>query len=182
MLFRSAFQEAREGKPVVLAVTNHDFRDMRPDIESVGGLLSNAATDFPDVAFRFSEAVQAMREALRLAPHPACELDVRLRAVDDAKHVLHVESPLGTFGPQPWLALKTVAGTYHHDNFDITVPFHEWQYVFDEETFPLSALSAIGVGANNPYGVTTVASLDPRSGRTSQTHWNAAGSGSLAGS
>jgi len=179
---RQAFQEAREGKPVVLAVTNHDFRDMRPDIESVRGLLSNVAADFPDVTFRFSEAVQAMREALRLAPHPACELDVRLRAVDDAKHVLHVESPSGTFGPQPWLALKTVAGTYHHDNFDITVPFHEWQYVFDEETFPLSALSAIGVGANNPYGVTTVASLDPRSGRTSQTHWNAAGSGSLAGS
>ena len=179
---RQAFQEAREGKPVVLAVTNHDFRDMRPDTESVRGLLSNVAMDFPDVTFRFSEAVQAMREALRLAPHPACELDVRLRAVDDAKHVLHVESPSGTFGPQPWLALKTVAGTYHHDNFDITVPFHEWQYVFDEETFPLSALSAIGVGANNPYGVTTVASLDPRSGRTSQTHWNAAGSGSLAGS
>ena len=62
-----------------------------------------------------------------------------------------------TFGPQPWLALKTVAGTYHHDNFDIDVPFHQWRYVFDEETFPLRALESIGVAANNAFGVTTVA-------------------------
>jgi len=179
---RQAFREAREGRPVVMAVTNHDFRDMRPDIESVRNVLSTVAADFPDVACRFSEAVQAMREALCLTPQPACELDLSLHAVDDAKHVMRVEAPSGTFGPQPWLALKTVAGTYHHDNFDICVPFHKWQYVFDEETFPLRALSTIGVGANNPYGVTTVASLDPRSGKTSKTHWNAAGASSPAAS
>lgn len=177
-----AFQEAREGKPVVLAVTNHDFRDMRPDIESVRSTLATVATGYPDVTFKFSEAVQAMRDALGLTPEPACELELRLQAVDDAKHVLHVESPSGTFGPQPWLALKTAAGTYHYDNFDISVPFHEWQYVFDEETFPLRALGAIGVAANNSYGVTTVASFDPRTGKTFKTHWNAAGTGSLAGS
>jgi hypothetical protein len=175
---RQAFQEAREGKPVVLAVTNHDFRDMRPDIESVRSFLSNVAADFPDVTFRFSEAVQAMREALQLAPQPACELDLGLHAMDDAKHVLSVESPSGTFGPQPWLALKTVAGTYHHDNFDISVPFHQWRYVFDEETFPLSALSAIGVGANNPYGETTVSVMDTATGKVSKKHWNTGHSGS----
>jgi len=169
---RQAFREAREGKPVVLAVTNHDFRDMRPDIESVRSALSKVATDYPDVPFRFTEAVQAMREALQLPIQAACELDLRLYAVDNVKHVLHVESPTPTFGPQPWLALKTVAGTYHHDNFDISVPFHEWQYVLDEETFPLRALSAVGVAATNSYGVTTVTSLDPSSGKTTKTHWN----------
>ncbi len=66
-----------------------------------------------------------------------------------------------TFGPQPWLALRTVGGTYHSDNFDIDIPFHKWQYVFDEETFPLSALNAIGVAANNAFGTTTVAVMNP---------------------
>jgi hypothetical protein len=178
---RQAFDEAREGKPVVLAVTNHDFRDMRPDIEAVRNLVAAVVTEYPDVSFRFSEAVQAMRDSLRLPAQPACELDLRLQAVDDAKHVLRVESPTATFGPQPWLALKTVAGTYHHDNFDIAVPFHSWQYVFDEETFPLRALSAVGVAANNPSGVTTVASLDPASGATSKTLWNVPGAEGPAG-
>ena len=171
---RQAFQEAQEGKPVVLAVTNHDFRDMRPDIESVRSVVRTVAADFPDVSFRFSEAVQAMREALCLPSQPACELDLRLQAVDDDKHVLYVKSSTATFGSQPWLALLTTAGTYHHDNFDISAAFHEWQYVFDEETFPLRALAAIGVAANNSTGVTTVSNLDPRTGRTSKTHWNAA--------
>jgi len=171
---RRAFIEAREGKPVVLAVTNHDFRDMRPDIDSVRQLLRTVAGDFSDVPFKYSEAVQAMRDALGLAPQPPCELELRLESVGGAKHVLHVTSSTATFGPQPWLALKTSAGTYHHDNFDITVPFHEWQYVLDEETFPLRALGAVGVAANNAYGVTTVAILDAESGTISTKHWNAA--------
>ena len=171
---RQAFLEAREGRPVVLAVTNHDFRDMRPDIDGVRDLLARVGADVPGVSFRFSEAVQAMRDALRLPAEPPCELELGLNAVGDAKHVLRVTSPTATFGPQPWLALKTVAGTYHHDNFDISTPFHEWQYVFDEETFPLGALSAVGVAANNALGLTTVSNLDPRTGRASTTHWNVA--------
>ena len=174
---RQAFAEAREGKPVVLAVTNHDFRDMRPDVDGVRDLLATVAPDFPEVSFRFSEAAAALREAERLAPQPPCELEVSLRRVDDATTVLDVTSRVPTFGPQPWLALKTAAGTYHTDNFDIDVPFHRWQYVFDEETFPLRALSAIGVAANNAFGVTTVSLIDPATGRTSRTHWNVEGQG-----
>jgi len=173
---RQAFLEAREGLPVVLAVTDHDCRDMRPDVELVRNLVAHVAADFPDVPYRFSEAVQAMRDALGLPAQPACELELSLRAVDDSRHILHVTARSATFGPQPWLALKTVDGTYHHDNFDIQVPFHEWQYVFDEETFPLRALSAVGVAASNAYGVTTVATLDPGNDVISWTYWNAPGS------
>ena len=169
-----AFREAQEGKPVVLAVTNHDFRDMRPDIDEVRGLLKRVSGDFPGVPFKYGEAVQAMRDALELPVQPPCELDVSLHAVNDGKHVLRVASATPTFGPQPWLALKTVAGTYHFDDLDIGVPFHEWQYVLDEETFPLRALGAVGVAANNAYGVTTVAILDAESGTISRKHWNAA--------
>ncbi len=169
---RQAFQEAREGKPVVLSVTNHDFRDMAPDVDQVRQLLQKVALDFPDVSFVYADAVDGMRRALRLPPQPPCELDITLKTVDAATHVMVVESRTPTFGPQPFLALKTVTGDYYHDNFDIDVPFHRWQYVFDADTFPLQALSAVGVAANNAFGVSTVAILDSGTGKVSTKHWN----------
>jgi hypothetical protein len=113
-----------------------------------------------------------MRCALNLASLPPCELELTIRRVDDSTHVLEVHSSTPTFGPQPWLALRTVGGTYHFDNFDIDIPFHKWQYVFDEETFPLSAVNAIGIAANNAYGTTTVVVMDPTTGKISRQCWN----------
>jgi hypothetical protein len=97
---------------------------------------------------------------------------MKLQQVSDSTHILKVESNVASFGPQPWLALKTADGTYHFDNFDINTPFHSWQYVFDEETFPLSALNAIGVAANNAYGVTSVAVMNPATGDVKRRNWN----------
>jgi hypothetical protein len=171
---RQAFKEASEGKPVILAITNHDFRNMAPDVNSTRELIQRVAGDFPDVPFLFSEAVTAMRSALDLTIQPPCELELTMHRVDDSTHVLNVESKTPTFGPQPWLALKTVDGSYYFDNFDIQTPFHHWQYVFDEETFPLSALSAIGVAANNAFGTTTVAVMDATTGKIIKKHWNLA--------
>ena len=165
---RQAFAEAEADRPVVLAFTNHDFRDMRPDIDGVRELLIRVGREFPDVPFLFSEALTAMREALQLPAQPACELEVTLSATGPSTHVLEIRSQVPTFGPQPWLALRTVAGTYHQDNLDIDEPFHRWRYVFDEETFPLGALDAIGLAANNAYGVTTVVNLDPATGAASR--------------
>jgi hypothetical protein len=165
---RQAFAEAEADRPVVLAFTNHDFRDMRPDIDGVRELLTRVGREFPDVPFRFSEVLTAMREALQLPSVPACELEVTLSRTGPSTHVLEVRSEVPTFGPQPWLALRTVAGTYHHDNLDIDEPFHRWRYVFDEETYPLGALDAIGLAANNAYGVTTVVNVDPATGAASR--------------
>jgi hypothetical protein len=169
---RQAFQEAAAGKPVVLAVTNHDFRDMEPDVESVRELLVKVAAEFPQVPFLFSEAVTAMRSALNLPAEPPCELEAEIRRVNDGTYVLEVRSETPTFGPQPWLALKTVTGTYWCDNFDIDVPFHRWKYVFDEETFPLQALQSIGVAANNRIGTTTVTVIDAQTAKAVTRHWN----------
>ncbi|MGB8523255.1 MAG: hypothetical protein WCD43_09825 [Candidatus Acidiferrales bacterium] len=171
---RQAFAEAAEGKPVVLAITNHDFRDMEPDIDAFRQLLNRVAADSPQTPFFYCEAVDAMQAALDLTPLPPCELDLAVRQIDERTHILTVSSATPTFGPQPWLALKTAAGTYHFDNFDIDTPFHRWQYVFDEDTFPLAAVNAIGVAANNAFGTTTVVVMDPATRKVSRKHWNLA--------
>lgn len=169
---RQAFKEAKQGQPVVLAVTNHDFRDMEPDVDEVRALLHQASQEFPDVHFRYANAVDAMRHALDLPAMPACELEITINETGVSTHVMVVESHTPTFGPQPWLAMKTKSHTYHHDNFDIDVPFHRWQYVFDRETFPLDALDEIGIAANNAYGTTTVVCVESDTGRISKTFWN----------
>lgn len=169
---RQAFREATEGQPVVLAVTNHDFRDMTPDVERVRALVARVAPEFPDVRFRFSEAISAMREALGFAAGLPCVFNLRLRRVNDKRYVLEVSSDTPSFGPQPWLALRTVAGRYHFDNFDIDRPFYAWRYVLDEDTFPLAALTHVGVAANTATGVTTVSVLDARTEVVTTHHWN----------
>jgi hypothetical protein len=172
---RQAFEEAREGRPVVLGLTNHDFRDLRPDVESSRALIAEVGKDFPDISFQFSEAVSAMRNALELTLQAPCELELSLTKINETAHILKVDSAVPTFGPQPWLALKTRAGTFHHDNFDIQTPFHQWQYVFDEETFPLKAISAVGVAANNASGTTTVSVWDLERSKVSRRLWNVPG-------
>ncbi len=169
---RHAFEEASQGKPVVLAMTNHDFRDMAPDVDSARRLIQKVASDFPDVPFVFSEAISAMRAALDLPFQPPCELDVELHRLDASTTVLKAHSSTPTFGPQPWLALKSLDGRYHFDNFDIGTPFHDWQYVFDDETFSIADLSAIGIAANNSVGITTVVTIDPVTGKQTKRHWN----------
>ena len=45
--------------------------------------------------------------------------------------------------------------------------------MFDEDTFPLEAVEAVGVAANNAYGTATVRVLDPVTGRVTKRFWNA---------
>jgi hypothetical protein len=145
---------------------------MAPDVEGFCAMIEVVARDFPQIPFFYCEAISAMRLALDIPPQLPCELECRIERMDDSAAVLKVSSETPTFGPQPWLALKTADGSYLFDNFDIDIPFHRWQYVFDKETFPLSALSAIGVAANNAYGTTTVVRIDPASRESITMHWN----------
>ena len=91
------------GRPVVLAFTNHDFRDMRPDVDGVRDMLSRVGREFPGVQFRFSEAVDAMREALRLPAQPAASSRSRSRGR---------AAPLTSwrFGPGPDIRSSALAG------------------------------------------------------------------------
>jgi hypothetical protein len=169
---RQAFDEARAGKPAILGFANHDFRDIRPDVEHVRKLLAAVVPDYPDVNFKFAEAIDAMRSALELTPQAPCDLDISVRKISDREHLLEVRTSTPSFGCQPWLALRTTAGSYHFDNFDVEQPFHHWQYVLNDDTFHLEALSAVGVAANNAYGTSTVCVFNPATGKTSRKVWH----------
>lgn len=145
---KNAFKEAQNGKSVILAIASHDYRDMRADLTYFKELLRQTVKDFPQVNFYFSGARQAFRRALKLKkPSKPFRISVSLE-----KNKLTVKTNQKTFGPQPFLALKTKGKKVFHENFDIIKPFHHWSYIFDENSIPMRLLDTIGIAAINSYG------------------------------
>jgi len=169
---RQAFQEASTDKPVVLSFANHDFRDIRHDVNNVRQMLKTISSEFPDVKFYYCDVISAMRNALSLQKMPKCTLTLSLDAITPYAHKLSIHSDQPTFGPQPFLALKTTTGEYYHDNLDFQEPHHSWTYVLDEETFPIRAIESIGVAVNNAYGITSVAVMDVENSCVKYTYLN----------
>lgn len=153
-----AFARADAGHPTVLAFTDHDFRDMRPDIEQTHALLVAAARKYPGVEWRHARALDAARAVLDRTAAPPLRLTARLVREGDAAR-LEVDANHDTFGPQPFLAIKTHDRRYLSDNFDLHVPRRRWSYTFDGDTVPLRAIEQIGVASNDENGSTHVVTL-----------------------
>lgn len=155
-----AFARADAGAPTVLAFTNHDFRDMRPDVARTHALLVDAAKRFPDVEWRHARALDAARAVLGRSDRTPLRLTATL-VHEDGRARLDVAADRDTFGPQPFLAVATMDRRYLADNFDIHQPHRRWSYTFDGETVPLEAVARIGVASNDANGSTHVLTLAP---------------------
>lgn len=154
-----AFDEARREGHAILAFSDHDYRDIRPDVERVREMLRAARVRFPDVRLRFSGAESAARASLArlrpLAPKPEiiCEIEGNRLLVSSCGGAL--------FGPQPFLAIRKGDGTIRHDNFDFQIPGQLWTYTFDDQTIPLSHVTEIGVGSAGCDGGFCVTRIRP---------------------
>ena len=154
-----AFSTARRNGDSYLGVTNHDWREMSKEIDDFRNLLQLVRTRHPDVRVVYSDAVNAFRRVVGFDDHTVAvdALDFACSVVDSR---LVVEIKNGAlFGPQPYLALKTVWGDYYHDNFDFQEPRSSFSYTFDSYTIPLQKVSVIGVAGNDRYGNSLVVRL-----------------------
>lgn len=144
---RKAFADAASHGSAILAFADHDYRDIRPDVEQVRQLIATVAPDYPDVALHFSGAEEAARQHVCRLENRAPQCPPRLALQLDGNR-LHVRLSGGSiFGPQPFLAILDKGGNYHHDNLDVIEPSSHWTYVFDEQTLPVDLLRSVGVGA-----------------------------------
>lgn len=160
-----AFAEAKVGKPAILAFTNHDFRDMEPDILAARDMIAAAAKANPSVKFKYVTSRDAFREALGLdtSTQPSFEIGWN-------RNVLNVKAGKRIFGPQPFLAIETEDGAFNHDNFDFQRPYWEWSYTFDENQYPLDAVARIGIGACDEAGNAVVTVIDMKTGAVETSH------------
>lgn len=161
----SAFEKAeKSNSPVYLGVTNHDFREMSVEIEAFFQLLSKVSQNYSNVKFRFCEAVEAFREVIGFnkAEVESNKVEVEAKLTNNLLTVQIVKGEI--FGSQPYLALKTKLGHYHHDNFDFGEFGKQYYYTFDRNTIGTEVLSSIVVAVNDKYGNSSIAAIDPNNG------------------
>lgn len=143
-----AFMEAEATDEAILSFADHDYRDIRKDVEQVRRMLHDTRKKYPKVKIRFSGAEEAARQIAGTSDYVSPELSLEI--IDNRLIVKSIKGKI--FGPQPFLALKTKDGRYYHDNLDFIEPNIEWTYVFDEQTITIDSLSKVGIGTAGKYG------------------------------
>jgi len=151
-----AFLEARNSGSAILSFANHDYRDMRPDIELVRSMLSASRKEFSDVKIKFSGAEAAAKSILGFDSCAPLKLGIKL--LENRLIVEVIEGAI--FGPQPYLAMKSREGRFYHDNFDVLEPNRVWTYVLDSQTIDVGSISKIGAAAAGRYGGSFIAVLN----------------------
>ena len=163
-----AFKNGAENGKAILAFTDHDYKDMKYDIERVRHFLKNAMVEYPKVKFEYTDAITAMRKCCNI---PSKDLEMNCKIVYDNKIRLQVLTKEKIFGPQPYLALKTFDNDYIWDNFDFEGE-NVWSYTFDCHSIEYGRIEKIGVAANNSFGKCKVMNYDTNQKQWKTTIWN----------
>lgn len=155
-----AFEEAERTGSAILAFADHDYRDIRPDVRRVQAMVKQGRLARPGVKVCFSGATAAARAHLgttgQASAPAALQLEIAL-----TEGVLQVHCTAGQcFGPQPFLAYRTRAGIYLHDNLDVQVPEHHWTYTFDAQTVQAHDVACVAVGSAGVDGSVAVVRLE----------------------
>jgi hypothetical protein len=149
-----AMEEASAHGFAIVAFTDHDFRDIAPDIEKMRVMLEEAKAKFPNIRIRYCTAEEAAQRILGKLKH-SLELNIKLIG---SQLVVSLEAG-EIFGSQPFLAIKTKAGLYLHDNLDFDKSSNCWYYTFDDQTIALDEVSEVGVASAGRFGGYSVKKL-----------------------
>jgi hypothetical protein len=147
-----AFDSASIGNSPLVSVTNHDFRDMREEVEQFYQLVSRVALQYPDIKFRWCNAVEGFRASLALQDGA---LPNTSTAIKDS--ILCVTTDKKIWGTQPFLAIKTHDGRYLRDDFIIEEQ-NSWRYAFDVHSIELNSVADLGIAFNDLVGNVTILS------------------------
>ena len=142
-----AFREAKERGFSVLAFTNHDWRDIRPDISWVRSTVASVSQEFKDVKFLYSGAEQA---GIATVGDASKRPNLILRVSEGRALVELVGGEI--HGAQPFFGFQTAVGDVFHDNLDVVEPGRAWGYRFDSATYALEEIVKVGVGAASVGG------------------------------
>lgn len=155
-----AFEAADSGNNVILAFTDHDYKDMEFEIDRIRDMISNASKKYNNVHFEYCNANEAMRKALHLEEQ-SFDFKVALNKGSNINRLL-IEVDNSIFGPQPFFAMKLKDGRYLWDNLDFCDFGKKWAYTFDSNTVALDEIDTIGIASCNEYGFVRVMTLNKK--------------------
>lgn len=152
-----AFEMAEKEGKSILAFTNHDYKNMKFEIERIRVMIKQEKEKYPNVEFEYCNAVEAMQKYLQMESE-SIDLELQLEQEKNNNKIV-VTTKKKIFGPQPFLAIKTRDNKYYWDNFDFYKE-NQWHYSLDMHTVPMENVSCIGVAANHTTGTTEVVVWD----------------------
>ncbi len=151
----AAFMEARDTGSSVLAITNHDYRQMVSDIEFMHDSIHFTKEKFPTVQVQYVSASTAARMSLDLD-----EIDkpqVKIFISQEKLVITLIRGKL--FSVQPYLAILTKSGIYLHDNLNPS-KIGIWDYKFSSDFIELSQIKKIAVAYVGENGRAYIEKLD----------------------
>lgn len=146
-----AFERAGGGYNVVLAFCDHDFREMKYDVDEVYGLITEASKKYPQVEYINSTAVEAAKAVIG-EEIEAINLETAISRLENGKIKLEINTNIDSFGPQPFFAIKMRGGEYRAEQLDVQLPNRKWTYIFDEDSVRADDISLIGIATNSRKG------------------------------
>jgi len=155
---RDGFIQAQQGERACISFTNHDFRDMEPEINKVRGMIDAVSKEMPDVKYYFVDALTAAKKMLNLKP-TSPNLNIRFNKKSKDELILSIKAEGDLFGPQPYLAIKTRDARYLWENLDRQSK-DEWSFTFDGNHISPNSIEKVGVASNSPSGSTQVVVYD----------------------
>lgn len=157
---RDAFKQAMDGEDAIIAFANHDFRDMRDEVNRAMDLIGTVSKEYPEVKFEYSDAISAFVRTEKIEPK---EIDlIMTKEVNNLTDtcVIRIKSNDILFGTQPFFCFKTKEGNYYWDNLDYGEKKGTWSYVFDDKTLNWSNIDIIGLASNHYDGMTEIVKMD----------------------
>ena len=153
-----AFQRAADGEDTILSFADHDWRNMMLDVEEAYEMIVSASKKYKTVKWVNSGASQAAKAVLKINTN---KIHLTTQIIDEgSRKKLLVETDIDTFGPQPFLAIRTKGGRYIMDNFDFQIPRRAWSYTFDEHSILIDDIDCIGVATNSLQGTGCLVTMD----------------------
>lgn len=154
MEMEAAFRRASDGLPTLVGLESHDWRDLTIEMDYVRYLLRRIAPRYPNVKFKYAEAIEAFN-----AVHPSgVERPVKLKCslhLDDQRRPLRVNVEVESgnlFGPQPFFVARTRSKRIIHDHMNYWHSLHDYNYIFDEQSVLPTDVEAVGIATNDAAG------------------------------
>lgn len=149
-----AFERAALGKPTLVGIASHDWRNLNTELNYVRYLIRKAQLKFPHIKFKFAEAVEAFNAVHPSTHEPSLKLNAQL-IFDKNKYPKRIDINVEQgkiFGPQPFLAIRTRSRRIIHDNFNYGENLAQFSYDFDENSILPDDVHSIGIAANDAQG------------------------------
>ena len=144
---KEAFSDAKKYGKAILAVCNHDYRDMKIPLIKFKKMILKEKNYNKNVLIKFSGAEEA---ATCLTNKKSSPIKFKINIKNNQLVINLVKGKL--FGPQPFLAIKTKKNEYLQCNLDEIKKNKIWSIYFDNNTIGIDKIDKIGIGSAGKYG------------------------------